>query len=138
MANEYMLSHADLVRAVIIHQNIHEGFWCLNINFNITATHGAQSPDPYVALSITSVGIVQAEPGNPMALNAEEVNPFKAAPPPAPKPEPEPAPAPENTANNAPPRAPMQFSRDAYRSVEVHFDEPARRLDPLNGQPPRK
>jgi hypothetical protein len=45
-SNEYTLSHQDVVKAVIIHQNIHEGFWTLNINFNVAATHGPQVPDP--------------------------------------------------------------------------------------------
>ncbi|MDE1180144.1 hypothetical protein [Paraburkholderia sp.] len=80
MANgELMLSHIDIVKAVITHQDIHEGCWCLNINFNVSATHGGQVPDPCVALSITGIGIMRADRNNPMAVDASVFNP---APPP--------------------------------------------------------
>ena len=57
--NEYTLSHQDVVKAVIIHQNIHEGFWTLNINFNVAATHGPQVPDPCLAVTIKGIGIMR-------------------------------------------------------------------------------
>ncbi|MFL9909270.1 hypothetical protein [Paraburkholderia sp. RL17-337-BIB-A] len=73
--NEYMLSHQDVVKAVIIHQNIHEGFWTLNINFNVAATHGPQVPDPCLALTIKGIGIMRASPADPLAIDAALVNP---------------------------------------------------------------
>jgi hypothetical protein len=70
MANtEYLLSHQDLVKAVIIHQDIHEGFWRLNINFNVAATHGKDVPDPCVAVTIHGIGIMKADPSDEMACS---------------------------------------------------------------------
>ena len=74
-SNEYTLSHQDVVKAVIIHQGIHEGFWTLNINFNVAATHGPQVPDPCLAVTIKGVGIMRASPADPFAIDAAVVNP---------------------------------------------------------------
>ena len=68
--NEYTLSHQDVVKAVIIHQNIHEGFWTLNINFNVAATHGPQVPDPCLAVTIKGIGIMRTSPADPLAIHS--------------------------------------------------------------------
>jgi hypothetical protein len=112
MANsEYLLSHQELVKAVIIHQNIHEGFWRLNINFNVVATHGKQMPDPCLAVTIQGIGIMKADPTDEMAVDAALTNPEKIEP-----------------AQDATPETPagMQFCRDVYRKVAVHLDDAAR------------
>jgi len=112
MANaEYLLSHQDLVKAVIIHQNIHEGFWRLNINFNVAATHGKEVPDPCLAVTIHGIGIMQADSTDEMAVDAALANPEKI----------EPVVAPPQHAS-----AGMQFCRDVYRHVEVRLDDAAR------------
>jgi hypothetical protein len=110
-SSEYLLSHQDLVKAVIIHQNIHDGFWRLNINFNVAATHGKQVPDPCLAVTIQGIGIMQAEPGDEMAVDAALANPEKIAP--------------ANDASHDA-AASMQFCRDVYRNVAVHLDDAAR------------
>jgi hypothetical protein len=112
MANtEYLLSHQDLVKAVIIHQDIHEGFWRLNINFNVAATHGKDAPDPCVAVTIQGIGIMKADPSDEMAVNAALVNRGKITP-----------------AAGKTPDAPsgMQFCRDVYRNIAVRLDDAAR------------
>ncbi|MGF6721859.1 hypothetical protein P3T43_001206 [Paraburkholderia sp. GAS41] len=112
MANtEYLLSHQDLVKAVIIHQDIHEGFWRLNINFNVAATHGREMPDPCVAVTIHGIGIMKADPNDEMAVDAALVNPEKIVP-----------------VIEKAPETPtgMQFCRDVYRNVAVHLDDAAR------------
>ncbi|SDI87929.1 hypothetical protein [Paraburkholderia phenazinium] len=110
-SSEYLLSHQELVKAVIIHQNIHEGFWRLNINFNVAATHGKEVPDPCLAVTIHGIGIMQAEPNDEMAVDAALTNPEKI----------EPAP----DANRDAPVG-MQFCRDVYRNIAVHLDDAAR------------
>jgi hypothetical protein len=74
-SNEYVLSHHDVVKAIIIDQNIHEGFWTLNVNFNVAASHGPQLPDPCLAVTITGIGIMRAEAADPFAIDAALVNP---------------------------------------------------------------
>jgi hypothetical protein len=112
MANsEYLLSHQELVKAVIIHQNIHDGFWRLNINFNVVATHGKQMPDPCLSVTIQGIGIMKADPTDEMAVDAALTNPEKI--------EPVQEAMPEATAG-------MQFCRDVYRKVAVHLDDAAR------------
>jgi hypothetical protein len=107
-SSEYLLSHQDLVKAVIIHQNIHEGFWRLNINFNVAATHGKQVPDPCVAVTIQGIGIMQADAGDEMAVDAALANPVVEI---------RPSQNPHDAA------AGMQFCRDVYRNVEVRLDD---------------
>jgi hypothetical protein len=112
MANsEYLLSHQDLVKAVIIHQNIHEGFWRLNINFNVAATHGKDVPDPCVAVTIQGIGIMKADSSDEMAVDAALANPEKIVPP---------VDKTHDVTNG------MQFCRDVYRNVAVHLDDAAK------------
>jgi hypothetical protein len=112
MANsEHTLSHQDVVRAVIIHANIREGFWKLNVNFNVAASHGPDGPDPYLAVSIKGIGIAEAAPDDPLAVDAAEVNPPAAA-------------RVESTigvatAKNGKGKIGMQFCRDVYQNVEI-------------------
>ncbi|SOF00014.1 hypothetical protein SAMN05446635_8066 [Burkholderia sp. OK233] len=112
MANdEYTLSHQDVVKAVIIHQNIHEGFWTLNINFNVAATHGPLVPDPCLAVTIKGIGIMRASPTDPLAVDATLVNP--------PVPEPVESAVRIAAAVNGAHEGGMQFCRDVYRNVAV-------------------
>jgi hypothetical protein len=106
--NEYLLSHQELVKAVLIDQNIHEGFWRLNISFNVAATHGKHVPDPCVAVTIKAIGIMRADAADEMAVNAALANPEKI-------------PAASQAARDA--SASMQFCRDVYRNVAVHLDD---------------
>ena len=110
-SNEFTLSHQDIVKAVIIHQNIHEGFWTLNVNFNVAASHGPQVVDPCLAVTIKGIGIMRASPTDPFAIDAAEVNPS------TPK-------RIEGTvqiaaALNGTHESGMQFCRDVYRNVAV-------------------
>jgi hypothetical protein len=109
--NEYTLSHQDVVKAVIIHQNIHEGFWTLNINFNVAATHGPLVPDPCLAVTIKGIGIMRASPADPLAVDAALVNPTA--------PEPVEAAVHIAAAVNGAHEGSMQFCRDVYRNVAV-------------------
>ncbi|MFM0305419.1 hypothetical protein PQQ99_35435 [Paraburkholderia sediminicola] len=109
--NEYTLSHQDVVKAVIIHQNIHEGFWTLNINFNVAATHGPQVPDPCLAVTIKGIGIMRASSADPLATDAALVNP--------PVPEPVDGAVHIAAAINGTHEGGMQFCRDVYRNVAV-------------------
>jgi len=102
MANtEYLLSHQDLVKAVIIHQDIRDGYWRLNINFNVAATHGKDVPDPCVAVTIQGIGIMKADPADEMAVDAALVNPAKIKP---------------TVEKTSEARIGMQFCRDVYRN----------------------
>jgi hypothetical protein len=109
--NEYTLSHQDVVKAIIIDQNIHEGFWTLNINFNVAASHGPRVPDPCLAVTIKGIGIMRASSTDPFAIDAALLNPT----PPLPV---------EGTVHitaavNGTHSDSMQFCRDVYRNVAV-------------------
>lgn len=109
--NEYTLSHQDVVKAIIIDQNIHEGFWTLNINFNVAASHGPQLPDPCLAVTIKGVGILRASSADPFAIDAALVNPVTPQ-------------RVEGTvqiaaAINGTRDSGMQFCRDVYRNVAI-------------------
>jgi hypothetical protein len=109
--NEYTLSHQDVVKAIIIDRNIHEGFWTLNINFDVAASHGPRVPDPCLAVTIKGIGIMRAPPTDPFAIDAALINPGASQPV-------------EGTVHiaaavNGSEVKGMQFCRDAYRSVAV-------------------
>jgi hypothetical protein len=124
--SEHLLSHQELVKAVIIYQNIHDGFWRLNINFNVAATHGTLVPDPCVAVSIEGIGIMPADPADEMAVDASIANPEKI-------------PSTSDVARNT--SAGMVFCRDAYRHVAMHLDDaskPVSASTAIDLRPPRK
>lgn len=109
-SSAYLLSHQDLVKAVIINQNIHEGFWRLDINFKVAATHGKAVPNPCVAVTIEGIGIRKAEAGDDMAVDAALANPKNVVA----------VPDAAETATR------MQFCRDVYRNIDIHLDEAAK------------
>lgn len=109
-----MLSHQEVVKAVIVQRDIHDGFWTLNIHFNVAATHGANVPDPCVAVTIKSIGIMPATPDDPLAIDAATFNP----PAPAPLEPVAPTAAAVHPATDVQ-NGGMQFCRDVYRSVAV-------------------
>jgi hypothetical protein len=111
-SNEYTLSHQDVVKAVIIHQGIHEGFWTLNVNFNVAAAHGPQVPDPCLAVTIKGIGITRASATDPFAIDAAVINP---ATPPSDKGAVKITAAVSGTNDHSS----MQFCRDVYRNVAV-------------------
>ena len=109
--NDYTLSHEDVVKAVILHQNIREGFWKLNVNFNVAASHGPHGPDPHLAVSIRSIGITKASADDPLAVDAALVNSLVA-------------PRIERTigiatADNGSGSVGTQFCRDVYRNIAI-------------------
>lgn len=112
MANdEYTLSHQDVVKAIIIDQNIHEGYWTLHIHFNVAASHAPRVPDPCLAVTIKGVGIIRAAAGDPFAVDAALINPT-------------PPQAVEGTVHitaavDGSHEHGMQFCRDVYRHVAV-------------------
>lgn len=77
---QYLLTHKDLVTAIIKELGIHEGRWMLAVNFNFTATNlGPEGQDvlPAVISSINKVGISTAADDAPanLVVDAAEVNP---------------------------------------------------------------
>ncbi|WP_341316869.1 hypothetical protein WN982_36665 [Paraburkholderia sp. IMGN_8] len=110
-SNEYTLSHQDIVKAVIIHQGIHEGFWTLNINFNVAAAHGPQMADPCLSVTIKGIGIMRASATDPLAIDAALINPSM---PPSDEQAVQITAAVTGTHDSS-----MQFCRDVYRNVVV-------------------
>lgn len=110
-SNEYTLSHQDVVKAIIIDQNIHEGFWTLNINFDVAAGHAPRVPDPCLAVTITGIGIMRASSTDPFAIDAALINPTP--------PQPVEGTVHITAAVNGSHANGMQFCRDVYRNVAV-------------------
>jgi hypothetical protein len=73
--DECTLSHQEVVKAIIIDQDIHEGLWTLNINFNVEASHAPRVPDPSLTVTIKGIGIMRALLTDPFAVDAALINP---------------------------------------------------------------
>ena len=75
---EIMLSHLEVVVALIKDQGLHEGIWQLNIGFGRSTPMHAKDNDrvyPAVAVPLTRIGLIEVEHINPLAVNAALVNP---------------------------------------------------------------
>lgn len=114
--NEYMLSHQEVVKAIIIDQHIHEGLWTLNISFNVESSHAPRVHDPTLTVTIKNLGIMRAPPTDPFAVDAALINPTRTQP----VEETAQTATPANGVNsNHVPDGSMQFCRDVYRSIAV-------------------
>lgn len=78
------LSYKELVKALIKHQNLHEGIWQIYIEFGISGGNmpiaSQQNPGdirltPVAVIPITKIGLLQVDKENPLALDASKVNP---------------------------------------------------------------
>ncbi len=85
-ANQYSLTHKELLELLIKHINVHEGRW--QLLFNIAVATGVLGPTPEqsfpgVMVTIPNVGIQRLAPGTATNLpgtlvaDAAEVNPAK-------------------------------------------------------------
>jgi hypothetical protein len=79
-ANQYTLSHKELVELIIKQCGIHEGRWVLMANLGFAAGNFGPSNDqmsPGAVVSITQLGISRADQNAPreMTVDAAVVNP---------------------------------------------------------------
>jgi hypothetical protein len=114
--NEYVLSHQEVVKAIIIDQHIHEGLWTLKIDFNVEASHAPRVHDPTLTVTIKGVGIMRAPSTDPFAVDAALINPAATQ-----RAEETAQPAAQATSANSNhvPDGSMRFCRDVYRSIAV-------------------
>lgn len=79
-ANQYTLTHKELVEMMVKKAGIHEGRWVLMTTFAFTAGNFGPSDDqslPGVVVGVQKLGIQRAEANSPESLvvDAAEVNP---------------------------------------------------------------
>lgn len=114
--NQYTLSHQEVVKAIIIDQQIHEGLWMLNVDFNVEAGHAPRLHEPSLTVTIKAVGIMRAPPSDLFAVDAALINPLTPQ-------RVEESAQMTNRANGTNPShasdGSMQFCRDVYRNIAV-------------------
>jgi hypothetical protein len=108
--DERTLSHQEVVKAIIIDQDIHEGLWTLNIDFNVETSHAPRVPDPRLTVIVKGIGIMRALLTDPFAVDAALINPH-----PRHVEETVPVASTASASHNGG----MQFCRDVYRHVAV-------------------
>jgi hypothetical protein len=79
-ANQYVLSHKELIELIIRESGIHEGKWYLMASFAFTPGNYGPSNDqmsPGIVVAVTQLGIHRADANTPveMAVDASVVNP---------------------------------------------------------------
>ena len=80
MADEpILLSHAEVVTAILKAKGIHEGRWALSVNFGFGASNIGPDPtalNPTAVVSVFGLGIRSSnEPDNNLTVDAAVVNP---------------------------------------------------------------
>lgn len=84
-ANQFTLSHRELIELIIKHVDVHDGRWGLLVNLNIATGQFGPTPDqanPGAMIGITQIGINRLIPGTPvpeggLVVDAAKVNPKK-------------------------------------------------------------
>jgi hypothetical protein len=74
----YVFNHKEVTEALIKHQNIHEGFWQIYVEFGIAAAIVATGPDqfsPAAIVPVSKIGILRMEQEAPLTVDATKVNP---------------------------------------------------------------
>lgn len=77
---QIMLSHKEVVTAMLKQQGIHEGIWMLSVNFGMAASNVGQTEDgsdlhPAAIIPILGIGIQKTEVLNNLSVDAAQVNP---------------------------------------------------------------
>ena len=79
-SNQLTFSHKEVVELLVKEAKVHEGYWRLLINFNISAGNFGQTEqdaNPGIQLLVTKIGIHRAESESPdtITIDAGRVNP---------------------------------------------------------------
>jgi hypothetical protein len=79
-ANNYTVTHKELVELIIKHAGIHDGKWVLSATLGFAPGNFGPSPDqlsPGTVVAIQQIGIVRAEAATPQEIqvDAAAVNP---------------------------------------------------------------
>jgi len=72
------LDYLEVVEALIIKQNLHEGIWQLYIEFSIAAANmptGDHKLAPCAIIPVKKIGLHRVAKEGPLALDASKVNP---------------------------------------------------------------
>jgi hypothetical protein len=75
---QYTFTHREIAEALIKHQNIHEGWWGIYLEFSLRGANVGASDDalmPSAIVGVTTVGIQRFPKENNLALDASKVNP---------------------------------------------------------------
>lgn len=71
-------THKEVVEALLIKQNIHEGIWAIRVKFGLNATNIGTSEtelNPAGILAVVEIGVQKAEKESSIAVDAAKVNP---------------------------------------------------------------
>jgi len=76
----YAFTHKELAELMIKKQDLHEGHWCISIEFGLGAANLAAGPEdsnmfPTAIVPVKRIGIQRHERPNQLTVDAAEVNP---------------------------------------------------------------
>jgi len=75
---QVMLSHLEVVTALVKAQGLHAGIWQLTVTFGRPSPMHAKDGDqvfPAVAIPVLRIGLIQVDAINPLAVDAAVINP---------------------------------------------------------------
>jgi hypothetical protein len=78
--SEYIFKYEEVVTALIKHQGLHEGLWCLRAEFGLNAVNvntevGSKDIVPAALLALKSLGLQVGTEINALTMDASKVNP---------------------------------------------------------------
>jgi hypothetical protein len=78
-ANSYVFNHREIAEVLVKHQNLHEGFWGIYLEFGIGAANvqgpGDSSLLPAAIVPLLKIGIQRFPTENSLTVDAAKVNP---------------------------------------------------------------
>ena len=74
----HLFGHKEIVELLIKRQDIHEGLWCLAVEFGFAAANVGPTPDqiaPSGVVAIVRIGIKQSQTADALTVDAAKANP---------------------------------------------------------------
>lgn len=79
--SQITFSHKEVVEALILKQDLHEGIWALIFRFGLNGANFGATPNevvPTAMVGVIEVGLQRSDAENNISVDAAKVNPRKA------------------------------------------------------------
>lgn len=80
--SQFTFDLREVIQALIVKQNLHEGIWTIGVEFGMGAGNVGVSQEevfPSAFVQVKKLGLIRAPEEGALALDAAKINPFRKA-----------------------------------------------------------